>query len=192
VPPHETTAAPVQVVQASPRWFGVAPATLLLVLALAAVVIAAILLVGGSVVAGLLVLGLALLLAAAFLEAGRRKPDAQVVRTSVELADSLRDRASFAAHSWRTRSNVRREVVRRRTELLRLAGERERLLRELGSAAYAGEPTTATEASLRALDERTAALRAEMEAIAATAQEQVQARRLQVQPTEVVRAPDGD
>jgi hypothetical protein len=192
LPPHETTSAPVAVVQATPRWFGIAPPTVLLVAVIAAIAIAVALLVSGSTVGGLLVLGLALLLAAAFLEAGRRKPDAPVVQTSVQVADSLRDRASYAAHSLKTRSNARREITRRRTELFQLDHERDRLLRALGEAAYAGGETEPVAAQIRAVDERAAAVRGEIEAIASVAEEQVQARRLQVRPTEVARPADSD
>ena len=192
VPAHETTSAPAHVVQTSPRWFGIAPPTVLLVAVLVAIAIAVVLLVTGSTVGGLLVLGLALLLAAAFLEAGRRKPDTPVVQTSVQVADSLRDRASYAAHSLRTRSNARREITRRRTELFQLDHERDRLLQALGEASYAGGETEPLAAQIRAVDERTEAVRGEIDAIAAAAQEQVHARRLQVQPTEVTRPADGD
>lgn len=191
LPAHETTHAPVTIGQAAPRWFGLAPPTLLLVIALAAAVVAVVLLVLGNVVAGLLVLGLALLLAAAFLEAGRRKPDTPAVKSSVEAVDSLRARAGFAAHSWRTRSTARRDVLRRRSELMRLASERERLVYALGDAAYRGEDETGLRGQIRAVDEQIRRLEAEIAEIAADAQRQVSERRLEVQPTEVVR-PTGD
>lgn len=142
VPAHETTPAPVTVARVTPRWFGVAPPTIVFGVAAAVLVVAIALLVAGSWIAGLLLLGLALLLLAAFLEVARRKPDAPVVQRAADAADSLLARAGFAAHALRTRSSARREIVRRRAELVRLMGEREALLRELGAAAYKGENGT--------------------------------------------------
>jgi hypothetical protein len=191
LPRHEPSPAPVQLERAAPRWFGLAPPTLLLVLSVVAVVVAVVLLVGGNLIAGLLVLGLALLLAAAFLEAGRRKPDAQTVKSSVDALDSVRARAGSAAHAWRTRSTARRDVLRRRAELLRLSEERERLLRDLGGATYRGEDASGLESAISALDERTRQVDAEVAAIVASAHRDLSERRLQVQRTEVVR-PDAD
>ena len=192
VPRHETSPAPVQLDRASPRWFGLAPPTLLLAIGVVAAVVAVYLLVTGSLIAGLLVLGLTLLLAAAFLEAGRRKPDAQVVATSVEAVDSLRARAGYAAHAWMTRSSTRREVLRRRSALMRLAGEREQLLRALGDAAYRGEGEAELRSRIQALDARAAALEAEAARIVEDARREVGERRLEVQPTEVVRSASDD
>jgi ElaB/YqjD/DUF883 family membrane-anchored ribosome-binding protein len=189
LPPHETVAAPVDVVQVVPRWFGVAPPTLLFAVAAVSAVVAVVLLLLGDWIAGLLVLGLALLLTAAFLEAGRRKPDAQVVRTSVELFDSVRARAGVVARTWLTQSYARREVTRRRAELLRIAAERNAVLRTLGDAAYRGEDEGELRARIAALDERAEQLEGETREIVGTAQEQVSSAKLQVQPTEV-RGPD--
>ena len=192
LPRHETAASPVQVERASPRWFGVAPPTLLLLLCVATAALAVVLLALGSWIPGLLVLGLTLLLVAAFLEAGRRKPDAEVVKTSVAAVDSVRARAGFAADSWRTRSTARKEVLRRRNELLRLEARREELVRALGEATYRGDPGTGVRSELAALDEQRSRLDREIADVAARAQERVVEGRLQVQPTEVVRPPADD
>jgi len=192
LPPHETTAAPVDVERLSPRWFGLAPPTLLLVLSVLSTVVAVVLLVLGSWIAGLLVLGLTLLLVAAFLEAGRRKPDAEMVRTSVAAVDSVRARAGFAAESWRTRSAARREVLRRRAELLRLVGERERLVNALGEATYRGKDGAPLKRELTGLDERMRSLEAEAAEIVAHAGRRVRERRLEVQRTDVIRPPEHD
>ena len=73
-----------------------------------------------------------------FLEAGRRKPDAPIVTASVGAVDSARARAGYTAQAFLTRSSARREIIRRRGEAMRLEGERERLLGQLGAAVYAG------------------------------------------------------
>jgi hypothetical protein len=191
VPPHETEPVPVTVARATPHWFGLAPPTALFALAAVLLVVAVVLLVLGSWVAGLILLGLALLFAAGFLEAGRRKPDAPIVTASVGAVDSARARAGYTAQAFLTRSSARREIARRRGEAMRLGGERDRLLRELGAAVYVGADESAERDAIAALDERIAGLEREASEIATQAQERVQAARLQVQPTEI-RAPDPD
>jgi hypothetical protein len=191
VPPNETGPAPVAVTHATPRWFGLAPPTVLFALAVVLLVAAVVLLVIGSWVGGLVLLGLALLFAAGFLEAGRRKPDAAIVSASVGAVDSARARAGYTAQAFLTRTTARREITRRRGEAMRLESERERLLGRLGAAVYAGADGAAERETIAALDERMAGLEREASEIAATAQERVQAARRQVQPTEV-RKPDGD
>jgi hypothetical protein len=191
VPPNETGPVPVSVAQATPRWFGLAPPTVLFALAVVLLVVAVVLLVLGSWVAGLVLLGLALLFAAGFLEAGRRKPDAPIVSASVGAVDSARARAGYTAQAFLTRSSARKEITRRRSEALRLQGERERLLGRLGAAVYAGDDGVADREAIDALDERIAELEREASEIAADAHERVQAARRQVQPTEI-RKPDGD
>jgi hypothetical protein len=192
LPPNETGPVPVTVRRASPRWFGLAPPTALFALAAALFVVALGLLVTGTWVAGLLVLGLALLFAAGFLEAGRRKPDAPVVRASVDAVDTMRARAGFTAHAFLTRSSARREIGRRRAEAFRLSSERERLLRELGGAVYAGGDGAAERERIAALDERVAALEQEAAEIAEQARNRVEEARLHVQPTEVRKPPQPD
>ena len=191
VPPNETGPVPVSVAHATPRWFGLAPPTVLFGLAVVLLVVAVVLLVLGNWVAGLVLLGLALLFAAGFLEAGRRKPDAPIVTASVGAVDSARARAGYTAQALLTRSSARREITRRRSEAMRLGGERQRLLGQLGAAVYAGGDGAAEREAVAALDERIASLEREASEIAASAQERVQAARRQVQPTEI-RQPDGD
>ena len=190
-PAHETRPVPVTVAQAAPRWFGLAPPTILFTLAALLLAAAVVLLVIGSWVPGLILLGVALLFAAAFLEAGRRKPDAPIVTASVGAVDSARARAGATAQAFLTRSSARREITRRRAEVMRLEAERDGLLRELGAAAYADADGAAERGAIAALDEQIAALEREASEIAAIAQERVRAARLQVQPTEI-RTPDPD
>jgi hypothetical protein len=191
VPPHETGPVPVTIERVSPRWFGVTPPTLLFGVACAVLALAIVLLVTGHWVAGLLVMGLALLLAAAFLEVGRRKPDAAVVKASVDAVDTIRARAGFAASAFLTSSAARREIARRRGELARLKSERDALLRGLGEAVYAGEDGAEQRARIAELDERGAALEAEAAEIAEQASARVRRAHLEVQSTEVVK-PEGE
>jgi hypothetical protein len=187
LPLHETGPVPVTIERVQPRWFGLTPPTLLFGVATAVFVLAIVLLVTGHWVAGLLVMGLALLLAAAFLEVGRRKPDAAVVKASVDAVDSFRARAGFAAHAMLTSSAARREIARRRTELARLHSERDALLRSLGAAVYAGEDGAEQKARIAELDARGAALEAEAAEIAEQASARVKRAHLEVQSTEVVK-----
>jgi hypothetical protein len=184
---HETGPVPVTIERVSPRWFGVTPPTLLFGVACGVLVLAIVLLVTGHWVAGLLVMGLALLLIAAFLEVGRRKPDAAVVKASVDAVDSMRARAGFAAQALLTSSAARREIGRRRAELARLQTEREALLHALGEAVYAGDDGTEQRARIAELDERGAALEAEAAEIAEQASARVRRVQLEVQSTEVVK-----
>jgi hypothetical protein len=185
VPPNETGPVPVTVAHAAPQWFGLPPPTLLFALAAVLFVVAVVLLVTGSWVAGLVLLGLALLFAAGFLEAGRRKPDTPIVTASVGAVDSARARAGYTAQAFLTRSSARREIAWRRGEAMRLEGERERLLGQLGAAVLAGADGVPEREAIEALDERIASLEREASEIVSNAQEQVQAARRQVQPTEV-------
>jgi hypothetical protein len=192
VPAHETGPVPVTIERVSPRWFGLTPPTLLFGVACAVLVLGIVLLATGHWIAGLLVLGLALLLAAAFLEVGRRKPDAAVVKASVDAVDSVRARAGFAAQALLTNSAARKEIGRRRAELARLQAEREGLFRALGEAVYAGEDGAEQRGRLAELDERGAALEAEAAQIAEQARARVQRAHLEVQPTEVVKPGDSE
>ncbi len=191
VPPNETGPVPVNVAQATPRWFGLPPPTVLFALALVLLIAAVVLLILSAWVAGLLLLGLALLFAAGFLEAGRRKPDTPIVTASIGAVDSARARAGYTAQAFLTRSSARKEISRRRSEAMRLEGERGQLLSRLGAATYAGADGAAEREEIAALDERIAQLEREAGEIAAGAQERVQAARREVQPTEI-RPPDGD
>ena len=192
LPRHEPTPAPPSVAQSEPRVFGLPPATFLAVLALVAVVGAVFLLVRGNWVGGLVVLGVGLLLAAGFLEAGRRKPDTAAARASAGALDAFGARAGVAARSLLTQSAARREILRRRSEAMGLRAERERLLRDLGDAAYRGEDLAPLRDRIRALDERLQGLDAEAASIAEEARRRVSQERLGVQPTEVRRPDDRD
>jgi hypothetical protein len=182
----------VRIERVSPRWFGVTPPTLLFGVACAVLALAIVLLATGHWVAGLLMLGLALLLAAAFLEVGRRKPDAAVVKASVDAVDSMRARAGFAARAVLTSSAARREIGRRRAELARLQGEREALLRALGGAVYAGEDGAEQRARIAELDEHGAALEAEAAEIAEQANARIRKAHLEVKSTEVVKLTENE
>jgi hypothetical protein len=192
LPPDETGRVPVHYRRAEPRYYGVTPATLVLVLAAAALTLAVVLLATGHWPFGLILLGVSVLLVLVFLEAARRKPDGAVARSTAEALDGFRARAGVAADSLATRGMAARRVLALRRELQRMAQFRARLLFELGDAVYRGDEQateTAREQVLE-LDELARQREAEMEGVVAQAQERLRRRRLEVQPTEMVELPE--
>ena len=75
LPPHETTASPVEVSVAMPRYFGITPPTLLFGIATATLAIAITLAILSHWVAALVLAALVLVELALFLGLARRKPD---------------------------------------------------------------------------------------------------------------------
>jgi hypothetical protein len=192
VPPDETGRVPVHYDRAQPRYYGLTPATSVLVLAGAALTLAIVLLATGRWPVGLILLGVSVLLVLVFFEAARRKPDGAVARSTAEALDAFRARAGVAADSLATRGRAARRVLTLRRELQRMGQLRAQLLVELGDAVYR-EDEQATETArgrVRELDELAAQREAEMQAVLAQAQERLQQRRLEVQPTEMVELPD--
>lgn len=192
VPPDETGRVPVHYDRAEPRYYGVTPSTLVLVLAAAALTLAIVLLVTGHWPVGLIVLGLSLLLALVVVEAARRKPAGTVARSTAEALDAFRARAGVAADSLATRGRAARQVISLRRELQRMSQLRARLLFELGDAVYRGDEqgTETAREQVEELDELARHREAEMQAVVAQARERLHRRRLEVQPTEMVELPE--
>ena len=191
VPPEETGRVPVHYTEAEPRYYGVTPAALVLVLAGAALALAVVLFATGHWPFGLILLGVSVLFTIVFVEAARRKPDSGVARSTAEALDAFRARAGVAADSLATRGRAAGRLMSLRRELQRMAALRSRLLFELGDAVYR-EDEQATETArdrVRELDELAAQREAEMGAVVAQAQERLQRRRLEIQPTEMVELP---
>jgi zinc ribbon protein len=192
LPPGETGRVPVQYAQAVPRYYGITPTTLVLVLAGAALTLAVVLFALGHWPFGLIALGVSVLLLLVFLEAARRKPDGPVARSTADALDGFRARAGVAADSLATRGRAARRLLALRRELQRMALLRGRLLFELGDAVYRGDDqgTERARGQVRELDELAALRETEMEAVMVQTQERLQRRRLEVQPTEMVELPD--
>jgi hypothetical protein len=192
VPPDETGRVPVNYTKAEPHYYGVTPATLVLVLAGAALTLAVVLLATGHWPLGLIVLGVSLLLVLVFVEAARRRPEGLVARSTAEALDGFRARAGVAADSLATRGRAARRLIALRRELQRMGQLRAELLFELGDAVYRGDEQgieTARE-QVKELDELVAQRELEVEAVVARAQERLQQRRLEIQPTEMVELPE--
>jgi hypothetical protein len=185
VPPHETTASPVQVSVAMPHYFGVTPPMLLFALATASLALALALAILGHWVGALLLAVASLVLLGLFVGVARRKPDTELARVSARALDRARERTAWMLEVVAVRSTSGRELARLRQELLQLAAQRESLLRDLGAAVYEADDQargTLTD-EIRRLDEAALAKEDEMRVIAEAAQEHIQRGRLSVQPT---------
>ena len=188
VPPDETGPAPVHVQRAEPRWFGVTPPHLLLGVATAVCVVAIVLFATGEWPYGLILLGIGALLAAAFLEAVRRRPSSALVRTSTDA----RERARSLLETYRARSAASLEARRAQNRLLVLDSERRAALTELGAAAYARDSSAeaAVRARLDELDRRETELRASLDSALQEGEERIRKARLPVQETMMVVPPE--
>jgi len=192
LPSDETGHVPVHYRQAEPRYYGVTPATLVLVLAGAALTLAVVLLALGRWPFGLVLLGVAVLFALVSLEAARRKPAGAVARSTAEALDAFRTRAGAATESLATRGRAARRLIALRRELQRMGQLRAQLLVELGEAVYRADEQRTENAreQVKELDELAAQREVEMQAVVARTQERLQQRRLEVQPTEMVELPE--
>jgi zinc-ribbon domain len=175
LPPDETGPVPVTVTHADRRYYGVTPTALALGLSTVVIVAAIVLLATGHWPIGLILLGVGLLLVLVTAETG-----------------VFRDRAGVAADSFATRGRATTRLLALRRDLRKMAVLRGRLLFELGDAVYR-EDEQATETARRSLGELDEAWRqkeAEMQTVTAQAQDRLQRRRLEVQPTEMVELPE--
>jgi hypothetical protein len=182
---EEREPGPVSMQVAEPRWFGVTPPHLLLGFAGAALVLAIVLFAVGHWPYGLILLGLAALLLAAFMESARRRPDAQ---PALRAGSAVRERTHSVLEELRARSAATAEARRIQSALLLIEDERRQALSELGAAAHARDSTAeaAARAKLTELDEREAALSAELEERLWAAGERIRKAKLPVQDTMMV------
>ena len=176
VPPHETTAAPVNVSVATPHYFGVTPPMLLF---------------GTHWVAALILAVVSLLLLALFVGIARRRPDTTLARVSATAVDRVRERTAWMVELMSVRTVAGRELSRLRNELFALSRAREERLRDLGAAVYAEdeEATQTLTDEIRRLDETAQEKEAEMHAVAEAAEERIRKGRLSVQPTLIEQPP---
>ncbi len=187
---HETTASPIEVSTAMPRYFGVTPPTFLFGVATATLAIAIVLAVLAHWVAALVLAAVVLLEIALFGSVARRKPDTVFARVSVSAVRRAREHAVWLVEAAGVRTETRRKLTPLRRELLELAEQRERLLRDLGAAVYESddEVTKRLSEDIRRSDEDAKQKEEQMKAIAEFAQERLQEGRVRVQPT-VIRPP---
>jgi type IV secretory pathway TrbD component len=192
LPPEETGPVPVERIRAEPRWYGVTPTTLVVVLAGVAMALAIVLFVLGKWPFGLVLLGVALLLLALFVETARRRPRGTATRASAEAVDNVKARAGAAAGSVATRGRAMTRMLALRRELRGLLQARAQLLYELGDAVYRGDDQASETARgrIEELDRSIASTEGQMHDVAQSAQRRIDERRLEVQPTEMVELPD--
>jgi hypothetical protein len=192
LPRDEAELVPMQYVRTEPRYYGITPTTLVLVLAGVALTLAVVLFAFGHWPFGLIALGISVLLMLVFLEAIHREPARAVARSTADALDGFRARAGVAADSLATRGRAARRLLALRRELQRMGVLRARLLFELGDAVYRGDDrgTERSRGQIRELDELAALREAEMEEVVAQTQERLHQRRLQVQQTEMVEVPE--
>ncbi len=182
LPPDETGPVPISVLRVEPRWFGVAPAPLLLGIGVVVFLAAVGLFASGHWPFGLILLGVAVLLLAVYLEAARQKPTyARGTSAALERAESLwetlRAQAAASAHAKRIQSG-----------LFIVDSERRAALLALGEAVYLNDTpaSSAARTRLAEIDAREAELRADLDDGLAAAGERIRKVRLAVQPTEMV------
>ena len=179
---------PANVVRVEPRYFGVAPATLLLVVAAAAVIGGIALIVAGDVLAGAVLAAAAVPLAAAFVTLARRFPDSGLARGLIIALDRASSRGSYVVSLLSVRSKTRHRLSQARRELSALDGRRTSLLGALGAAVYDGDEGAAARLreQLSSVDERRAAVEAEMQTISMRAEERIEQARLEAADTQAL------
>jgi hypothetical protein len=102
-----------------------------------------------------------------------------------------RERAAWLVQATTVRTEAGRQLAPLRRELLELDDRRERQLRGLGAAVYAGDDDAAKQVTeeLNRIDDQRRDTEMKVAAIADSAQEQLEQGRLRVQPT-IVKRPD--
>lgn len=182
---EEEAPAPVSLQVSEPRWFGVTPPQLLLGVAGAVLVLAIVLFAVGHWPYGLILVGLAALLLAAFIEAARRRPHAH---PAARAGIVVRERTHSVLEELRARSTATADARRIQGELHAVEHERRQALTGLGAAAHARDSTAeaAARAQLAELDDREAALTAELEERLWAAGERIRKAKLPVQDTMMV------
>lgn len=171
-----------------PRYFGVAPATTVLVLALVSLGVGIAVLATGGAIAGSLLVVAGIALFAAFVALARRKPDGALARLALSAERALRSRASRAAGVLAARSAAQLEVLRLRRQAATLQAARVRALLELGDAAYAQDKTRTRQAreAVEHLDEELEAGEARLAEALAEAATRVRRVRIETESTELL------
>jgi hypothetical protein len=185
----------VEVTWSERRYFGIAPATALFGLGIGALVLGVVLVVSGDLVWALFSFAGALLSLAGFVSQTRRLPDqaSGVARASLHALETAKARAGATIDTVAAHGNARIELLRIRREVGRLEDERERKLRDLGTATYENDENAANElrGKIGALDGQLETKKLEMGRIPERAEERIQDAQLSVQATRIVE-PDND
>ncbi|MGZ4256589.1 MAG: zinc-ribbon domain-containing protein [Gaiellaceae bacterium] len=187
IPEEEAGRVPVELMTATPRFFGVTPPAAVLALAAASLALAVLLFATGHVILGAVLLAVAIVLGVAFAGLARRLPETPVARASLGAMSAVKAHAGLAVEALTVHSSARVVLFRQRRELVDLLGRRTEAARALGEAVYAGkkEETKEARAQMKELDGLIAAKEEEMQQTAAGAMERIQRAQLQVQPTQI-------
>jgi hypothetical protein len=192
VPFEEPEPGPPTLAQSQPRWFGLTPPLLSLVLAVGAVGAAVALFATDSWPEGVILLGVAALFLALYVEVALRKPKAAPVPLPTDALAQVRNRAGAAVEEIAVRSRAAGELLRLRHQRAALHETRRMLLADLGEAVYGedGVRVDQVRADLDAVDDQLRALETAMREVVETAQERVENARLAVQDTQMVEIPE--
>jgi hypothetical protein len=192
VPADETGVVPVHVTAATPRYFGVTPPLLILLLTVVSLVLAIVLFVQGHVIAGSVLLVAFALFGIVLVAAAHRLPETVIGRVWQAAATAVRDRTGFAVEAMSAQSAARVELFRLQREVADLMRDRAETARALGEAVYGGGDEGVEQARnrMRELDDALAAKEREMSMVAAQANERIERAQLQVQTTAVVEPPN--
>ena len=188
LPGEEIGPVPVSISHAEPRWFGVPPPLVLLLLALLALVGAVALFATGSWPYGLILVGVSALIVAGFLEVARRRPDSRLTGYAASSAASAREHAAAALDRLLVRSSAAAEIQRVRNAQAALETDRRTAMLELGEAVHRdNEPAAqAARARLAELDAIEADLHDRLARRLSSAEERIRRSKLSVQQTMVV------
>ena len=190
-PPTEQRDVPIDVQQAQPRYFGLAPPILVFSVGAGLLVLGVVLLVTGSVAVGVIAIILAACLLPTFLAGARRWPDTAIARAGISTADRVRDEADVAVTSISTWSRAGRDTVRLRKDQFQLRRDRDAKIRELGVSVYEDDGRAdELKAAAKELDERIDANERELQRTIAGARRRFRKGRAAVVATEVIR-PEG-
>jgi zinc ribbon protein len=190
-PRHEERPAPVDVMWAERRLFGVPSSTALFGLGIGALVLAVVLAATGNALWALLALATAVLALTGFVSQTRRLPAqaSGVARASVQALEAVKARAEATIDTVAAHGNARIELMRLRRETGPLAEDRERKLRDLGEAVYKGDrqATKELKEQIRELDDQVEAKEEQMAQVTQQADERIRQAQLQVQPTQIAQ-----
>ena len=193
VPATETGPTPVEEHVSQRQLFGVAPSSVLLVLAAVGVTVAVVLFATGNWPWALIALGLSLFLFTGFASQARRLPDDAGApgRVSLGALTSVRRRAGAAKETVAAHGSARVELVKLRRQVSELAKERAARARELGEAVYAENETAAqdSKARIKEIDHEIASKEGQMAQVTLNAMDRIDRAKMHVQATEVL--PEG-
>src|SRR5262245_7683394 len=195
VPAPEPEPAPVEPQVAERRLFGVAPASVLLLLTAVGVLAGIVLLVIGEWPWALIVLGVAGFLGTGFFAQARRLPNETggATKASLRGIDTVRARSRAMVETVAAHGSARMELSRLRREVSALAADRRDRVQELGEASYGSDRAAvkALKERIKEIDGEVQAKETQMAKVTLDAQERIGQAKLEVQPTRIEQPESG-